>query len=97
MIKYLVKLTSVATEKNVNFFGITNIYYYGRCETVVAGRDNDMWLNRELDDPLTKYFIKEYGYNRICDAKRSYIYKRAKEPDCYGYWDENAEIIKVEV
>ncbi len=42
------------------------------------------------------FLVHEYGYNRACDAKRSWLYKNpAKNRE---FWeDEIIEIIKVEV
>ena len=45
---------------------------------------------------LNNYNILNYGYNRECDAKRSWIYKNPERNSSYWTPDE-LEIIKVEV
>ena len=92
MKKYLVKLVSTPTESNENFKHEFAVYYYGkkgeRVGTVGnAGTFSRNWL------PST-YAIKEYGYDRVCDAKRSYNYNN---PQNDNYWRTNTQIVEYEV
>ena len=90
MKKYLVKLTSVATENNPNYRNQTNISYYGKDQELIYNEGNVMIKIARSD-----FMIREYGYDRLCDAKRSWIYKNSNGNN--GYWMQSTEIIEVEV
>ena len=90
MTKYIVKETSVATPENPSFAGETSIYWHGKGNQVI-GIEGD-----HARHPTTpsKYFICEYGYDRLCDAKRNWSYKN---PENSKYWRSTAEIVEVKV
>ena len=90
MKKYLVKLTSVATENNPNYKNQTNIFYYGKGQVLIYNEGDVMFKTARSD-----FMIREYGYDRLCDAKRSWIYKNRNDND--DYWMRLTEIIEVEV
>lgn len=93
MKKYIVKETSYATEANENFKGQVSITYYGKDQKQIGhyGSHADaIHMMMKLND----YMIKEYGYNRLCDAKKSYMYKH---PENTKYWKSFVEIIEVEI
>ena len=96
MKKYLVKITSVATKENPIFAGEIDINYYGRGESHIAHEGNHgdgIYRIGKLED-INSYWIEKDGYNRECDAKRSYMYKN---PENTKYWKSTAEIITVEI
>lgn len=90
MTKYLVKETSIATPSNPNFAGDLLIVYYGKGEQMVAREGT----HRPCDNfDRTDYMLNEYGYNRLCDAKRAYAYKH---PENTEFWTSTVEIVEVE-
>lgn len=90
MKKYLVKIVSKATEANTNFSGKTITFYYGKRQKLV-GSFGDEYLGDGIWDGLAM----EYGYNRECDAKRSYQYKNAVGKD--SHWENEVSIVKYEI
>ena len=82
MTKYLVRVSMVATDANPNYAGETSIAYYGKGQQTVANLGTHP-VNAHYEQPLNDYMIGEYGYNRLCDAKRSYFLSE----DCIS-WDE---------
>ena len=88
MFKYIVKQVSVATEENKNFRGMVSIGYYGKDQKLIGHYGS---FAKEMHDEmeLTNYAIKEFGYDRLCDAKRSWIYKN---PENTKYWQSTVEI-----
>lgn len=93
MKKYIVKETSYATEANDNFKGQIGIYYFGKGSATIAiegSHAEATYTTMKLDN----HRIKEYGYNRLCDAKKSYVYKH---PENTKYWESSVEIVEVEI
>ena len=88
MTKYLVKTVSTATAENENFAGEIHEYLHGKGETLIAA-SGDPWINREAYPAM----IREYGYNRACDAKRAWSYRN---PENTKWWQSTVEIIAVE-
>ena len=87
---YLVKEVSVATEKNRTFGeGYKTTYYTGKNGKMLACI-GDLHICQRL----TKWGIREYGYKRECDARKSYSYK---SPENTEYWKSTAEVIAVTV
>ena len=96
MIRYLVKLTGTATENNVNFAGETSVCYYGKNQKLVGREGTHV---PEENFIVTRYFLEEYGYKRLCDARRSWIFKNpnTESEKRLDMWRNDVEIIKVEV
>ena len=90
MRKYIVKETSKATTENQNFAGETLTYYFGKGGMAIA-REGTHLPYDNFD--RTEYMLAEYGYNRKCDAVRSYAYKH---PENSKFWASTVEIIEVE-
>ena len=90
MVKYVVKETSVATPENPNFAGETSIMCYGK-DGVVLYRGGTHC--RHPDEHMWMWGVTEYGYNRLCDAKRNWVYKN---PENSEYWTSTVEIVEVE-
>lgn len=90
MKKYLIKETSTATQDNPNYAGETSIVYFGKAEHMLAREGNHIPQDNfnHFD-----FCIEEYGYSRVCDAKRSYAYKH---PENTRFWTSTVEIIAVE-
>lgn len=89
MKRYIVAIESVATPDNDNFKGQNSITWYGVGEEWLAnmGSHAKAMHSEQLPHPC---FIREYGYKRVCDAKRNWCYKTAKaDPKKYNgkYWD----------
>ena len=91
MKRYIIRTVSTATELNKNFAGQTHTYYYGKGQELIAAYGTqDAYIDRNL----AAWWIKEYGYSRICDAKRSWI---LNNPENSEWWNSTAEIVAVEV
>jgi hypothetical protein len=90
MIKYVVKVVSTAKDSNPSFVGNVNIYYYGKDQYLLASKDrhadNLSYLNN---------MALSYGYNRECDAKKSYFYKTRNNFD--EFWTNVTTIEKVDI
>lgn len=86
MVKYIIKITSVATPENPSFAGKTCTYFYGK-GGVTLGAD-DEWNKM----PLWENGVRLHGYDRLCDAKRNWSYKN---PENTKYWKSTAEIMEV--
>ena len=88
---YIIRTISKATEFNKNFAGQTHTYYYGKAQELIAAYGtHDAYIDRNL----SAWWIKEYGYSRLCDAKRSWM---LKNPENSKWWNTVSEIIPVEV
>ena len=92
MTKYLVKVTYVAKENNKNFAGETQVWYKGKKGRTVACDGGSFYGYPKA--PQDDYFTRVYGYDRLCDAKRSYSYKNCADEDA---WYKSVEIVSVEV
>lgn len=90
MKKYLVKLTSIATEDNPNYRNQTIISYYGKGQEPIYS-DGDVLIKIARSE----FMIRKYGYDSLCDAERSWIYKSCNGNN--GCWAQSTEIIEVEV
>ena len=92
MKKYLIKSVLTATKENPNFAGAVITYWHGKGEKVVASEGNALcgWE----DVKMIPYYVNEYGYNRLCDAKKSWCYKN---PENSKNWTTKVEIVTVEV
>ena len=97
---YVIKVTATATDDNLNFKGSVHTYYCGRNQKLLGGDDANGELKASNilsfeNSPHRSWLIKEYGYKRLCDAKRSYIYKNPCNESWY-HWREVCEIVEVE-
>lgn len=92
MKKYLVKTVSTPTELNENFKHEFAVYYYGKKGKSVGTVSNAGAFSRNWLPSM--YQIKEYGYDRVCDAKRSWNYNNPQNDD---YWRTNVQIVEYEV
>ena len=91
-IKYLIKDTLVATEKNKDFAGETRIYWVGK-----ASRFGGNWTD---DESNVQNIASWYGYNTKASAviglKR--VRENAKWESDRGYWKHTSvEIVAIEV
>ena len=93
MKKFLVKTISKATETNSNFAGTESISFYGKNQKLL-GRIGSCAEATHTTMDLQKYLIKEYGYTRECDAKRSWCYKN---PENSEYWTSICEIVEFDI
>lgn len=93
MTKYIVVLISKAKDNNPNFAGQTSVGIYGKGEQMIACGGDHCKHNCYGKKKLWKSDVREYGYSRECDAKRSYIYKHCGEEK---YWDERVKIVPFE-
>ena len=95
MIKYLIKTYSKATENNPSFAGEEFYAYYGKNQKLLAYEGSHAEHVHSAFNSIS-YMLEEYGFNRECDAKKSWIYKN---PDRNSpYWTPDiVEIIKMEV
>lgn len=95
MKKYLVKEIYTATEANENFKGNVHTTWCGKGDYLIATTDKELWNTTHVNDvsEIDPYWLNEYGYNRLCDAKRNWSYKN---PENSKYWTATAEIIEVE-
>lgn len=86
MIRYLVKTTSTATGKNVNFHGKNRIYIHGKYGWTFDADQAEEWYLR--------YTAGRCGYSSEKQAMRNYSYKH---PQNDSMWKTTVEIIKVDV
>lgn len=93
MKKYLVKETSYATENNKNFAGMDSVSYYGKGSKRLAHHGSAAVACYSVS-ALHLYQIEEYGYDRECDAKRSWIYKN---PENTEHWQSTVEVIEFNI
>ena len=93
MKKYIVKHTSKATKENANFYGQEAIGYYGKDQYLI-GYYGDHAKAVFMEQEMTDWAIKEHGYNRRCDAERSYIYRY---PENTKYWQSTVEIVEYDI
>lgn len=95
MKKYLVKVTYTATENNKNFAGETHVYYEGKEEKTI-GKVKINSIGKVVDSDYFLWWLDEYGYNRVCDAKRNYHFHNPTEESINGVvmWEKKVEIVK---
>lgn len=87
---YLVKKTCIATDKNRTYKEGCKVTYFTGKGGKLIGCTGTPYLRQTL----LKCLIKEYGYKREGDAKRSLGYRN---PEVTEYWNSTAEIITVTV
>lgn len=87
MTKYIVKVVYVATDDNPSFKGETSVEYVGKNDTQI--------LVDSMNIP-SSYYVKNYGYNRKCDAMRNYTFKHCQD-FCHKWFVKSKAIIEVEV
>ena len=94
MKRYLVMCVSTPTESNVKACpdnaGAVHVYFYGVKDYKLFARGSD-WLNFDL---INAYQIKEHGYKRECDAKRSYSYNHSQNDE---HWRTIVSVVPCEV
>lgn len=86
---FFVKEVAKAKDDNPTFAGQGCVTLWGK---------GDQWVERygeyaektQTVKQFDPWFGREYGYKRICDAKRSYVYKN-HDPE--RYWDYEVSII----
>ena len=93
MKRFLVKTISKATESNTNFAGTEVISFYGKNQKLLGHIGSCAEAPHTTMD-LQKYLIKEYGYTRECDAKRSWCYKN---PENSKYWTSTCEVVEFDI
>ena len=97
MKRFLVKTITKATESNTNFAGTESISsYYGKNQKLL-GHIGHIGSYAEASHTamyLKEYLIKEYGYTRECDAKRSWCYKN---PENSKYWTSTCEVVEFDI
>lgn len=90
MTKYVIKVVSTAKDSNLSFAGDVNIYYYGKAQCLLVSKSR-----YENNLPYLDIMAANYGYDRECDAKKSYIYKTRNDSE--EFWASVTTIEKVEV
>ena len=93
MKRFLVKTISKATETNSNFAGTESISFYGKNQKLLGHIGSCAEATHTTMD-LQEYLIKEYGYTRECDAKRSWCYKNPVNSE---YWTSTCEIVEFDI
>lgn len=91
--KYAVKVTSVATDTNPNFAGKSEFVYYGKKEEIFSMTGSAAEATHTNTKFFYQHLLGEYGYKRLCDAKRSWSYNNPNSDD--RFWNTKAEIVKV--
>lgn len=94
MTKYIIKNYSKATESNKNFAGEDFIAYYGK-ENRLVGYTGSHAQRYNQAFPISLRLVEYCGYDRKCDAKRSWVYKNPDRD--LPHWKSEVEIIEVEV
>ena len=93
MKRFLVKIISKAAEINPNFAGTEVISYYGKNQKLLGHTGSYAGASHTTMD-LKEYLIKEYGYTRECDAKRSWWYKN---PETSKNWTSTCEVVECDI
>lgn len=93
MKKFIVKTTSYATNENPNFKGQVSIGYYGKNQKLIGHEGSHAEANYTTM-LMSNYFIEEYGYNRLCDAKKSWIFKN---PENTKFWKTTVEVVQMDI
>ena len=93
MKRYIIKSISKATDENKNFQGQEAIAYYGRAEKMIGYEGTHAEAIHMVQD-IHPYMVKEYGYTRLCDAKRNWSYRN---PENTKFWRTKVEIIEFDV
>ena len=93
MKKFIVKTISYATDENTNFKGQVSVGYYGKNQKMI-GCEGSHSEATYTTMPMSNYFIEQFGYNRLCDAKRSWIFKN---PENTKFWKTVVNIIEMNV
>lgn len=86
MTYYVVKVVSEATKENKNFAGKKIVSYYGK-DGHLIDTDDEYLASYKL--PI-RYCLRNYGYSRLCDAKRSWMFKN---PENTEHWKSTTEIV----
>ena len=97
MKRFLVKIISKATEINPNFAGTEFISsYYGKNRKLLGhiGHIGSYAEASHTAMDLRECLIKEYGYTRECDAKRSWWYKN---PETSKNWTSTCEVVEFDI
>ena len=81
MKRYIIKETMTAKADNPGFAGRVIISYYGKHD-------------RYIQKPLTNWDIKNLGYTRLSDAKRSH---ELNHPETFTCWDVTTEVVEFEI
>lgn len=87
---YLVKEVSRATAENLSFAGETSTVSFGKGQKQIKREGNHL---PENNFDLTSYMVKDYGYRRRGDAKRSWVYRN---PENSRFWASKVEIVAIE-
>ena len=90
MTKYVIKVVFAAKDSNPSFAGDVNIYYYGKAQCLLVSKSR--YANNL---PYLDIMAANYGYDRECDARKSYIYKTRNDSE--EFWTSVTTIEKVEV
>ena len=91
MKRYLVKTVCKATANNMSYGGETHTYISGVDGYLLLAETRDKYVAR---NNMTPRMVRQHGYMRECDAKRSYAYKH---PENTEYWQSTSEIVAYEI
>ena len=87
---YLIKVWARPSKNNPSPAGEA-FYYYGKAETLLAAKgSHEMTAYLDCADRYTLKDIRNYGYARLCDARRV-ANKRSKRVD--QFWDYKVTVI----
>ena len=95
MKKYFVKVIATATDDNPNFAGMVEKSLYGKDQKLLESKGEVSTLLGTTYRAHNDMF-EEYGYNRLCDAKKSWIYKNFEKPDFEQFWTNKVSIVEKE-
>ena len=90
-IYYLIESISTATARNENFAGECHLYYHGKGDELLFADTGTAFADCNR---LTPYFVREYGYKRLSDAKRNWSYKN---PENSKSWTTETKIVRAVV
>ena len=87
MARYLVKRIITATEENGNNpAGTTQTYISGKEGTTLFAEGSGSFDRNYM----TPEMIVQHGYKRLCDAKRSWMYR---VPEIEKFWHTEVQIL----
>ena len=91
--RYLVMNVSIATDKNPNFAGLVHETLNGKGDRLLYSGGSYAEVEH-FERKLWESDVREYGYKRVCDAKKCYSYTHPQNDE---FWKTEVALVEVEV
>lgn len=94
-IRYLIKVTTIATDDNPNFKGANYTYYYGRNQHLLGATSVGIEPPEYME--LTRYFVEQYGYKTRNTSKAIKFWTSLNNDSSFidntRFWTHSAETV----